>query len=102
MIASQTEGGGQQLKMPCLLCLLFYDVLSHHAYVFLLVSVKLEADLPTQEEMPLQYGMATQEETATQDDTAERRLNSESPSQSSTPKISPLVPQSYAVFETLC
>ena len=48
-IASQTEGGGQQLKtrMPCLLCLLFYDALSHHAYVFLLVSVNLEADLPT-------------------------------------------------------
>jgi len=56
-IASQTEGGGQQLKMPCLLCLLFYDALSHNAYVFLLVSVNLEADLPTQEEMPAQEEM---------------------------------------------
>jgi len=53
-IASQTEGGGQQRKMPCLLCLLFYDALSHHAYVFLLVSVNLEADLPTQEKIPAQ------------------------------------------------
>jgi len=32
--------------------LLFYDTLSHHAYVFLFVSVNLEADLSTQEEMP--------------------------------------------------
>ena len=61
-IASQTEGGGQQLKMPCLLCLLFYDALSHHAYVFLLVSVNLEADLPTQEEMPAQKEMPPHEE----------------------------------------
>jgi len=53
-IASQTEGGGQQLKRPCLLYFLFYDALSHHAYVFLLLSVNLEADLPTQEEMPAQ------------------------------------------------
>ena len=59
-IASQTEGGGQQLKMPCLLCLLFYDAPSHHAYVFLLVSVKLEADLPTQEEMPAHEEMPPQ------------------------------------------
>ena len=56
-IPSQTEGGGQQLKMPCLLCLVFYDALSHHAYVFLLVSVNLETDLPTQEEMPAQEEM---------------------------------------------
>ena len=32
--------------------------------------------------------MATQEETATQDETAESRLNSERPSQLSTPKLS--------------
>jgi len=57
--------------MPSLLCLLFYDALSHHAYVFLLVRVKFEADVPTQEEMPTQEGMATQEEMATQDDTVE-------------------------------
>jgi len=59
---SQTEGGGQQLKMPCLLCLLFYDALSHHAYVFLVVSVNLEADLPTQGEMPAQEEMPPHEE----------------------------------------
>jgi len=83
LLCLTTEGGGQQLKMPCLLCLLFHDALSHHAYVFLLVSVNLEADLSTQEEMPTseemppheemptQSRMATQEEKATQDDTAE-------------------------------
>jgi len=65
-IASQTEGGGQQLKMPCLLYLLFYDELSHHAYVFLLVSVNLEADLPTREEMPAQEEMPLHEEMPTQ------------------------------------
>jgi len=64
-IASQTEGGEQQLKMPCLLCLLFYDALSHHAYVFLLVSVNLETDLPTQEEMPAQEEMPPHEEMPT-------------------------------------
>jgi len=112
-IASQTEGGGQQLKMPCLLCILFYDALSHHAYVFLLVSVNFVSDLPTQEEMPpqkemppheempTQSRMATQEEKATQDDTAERRLNSERPSKLSIPKLSPLVPQSLRYFSNL-
>jgi len=65
-IASQTEGGRQQLKMPCLLCLLFYHALSHNAYVFLLVSVNLQADLPTQEEMPAQEDMPPHEEMPTQ------------------------------------
>ena len=36
--------------MPSLLCLLFYDALSDHAFLFLFVSMYLEVDLPTQEE----------------------------------------------------
>ena len=65
-IASQTEGCGQQLKMPCLLCLLFYDTLSHHAYVFPLASENLEADLLTQEEIPTSEEMPPHEEMPTQ------------------------------------
>jgi len=61
-IASQTEVVVQQLKRPCLLYLLFYDALSHHAYAFLLVSVNLEKDLSTQEEMPTQEEMSPQAE----------------------------------------
>jgi len=65
-IASQTEGGGQRWKMPSLLCLLFYDALSHHAYVFLFVSVNLEAELPTQEEMLTQEEIPPHKEMPTQ------------------------------------
>jgi len=55
-----------ELRMPCFLCLLFYDALSHHAYVFLLASVNLEADLPTQEEIPAPEEMPPHEEMPTQ------------------------------------
>jgi len=47
----QIEGGVQQQTMPSLLCLLFYDALSHHACLFLFASIHLEAELPTHEEM---------------------------------------------------
>ena len=36
--------------MPSLLCLLFYDAFSDHAFLFLCVSMHLEAELSTQEE----------------------------------------------------
>jgi len=65
-IASKTEGGGQQLKMPCLLCLQVYDAPSQHAYVFLPASMNLEADLPTQGEMPKPEKMPPHEEMPTQ------------------------------------
>ena len=45
-------------QLPFLLCLLFYDALSHHVYVFLFVSVNPEAE------------MASHDETATQDQPA--------------------------------
>jgi hypothetical protein len=62
--------------MLSLFCLLFHDALSQLAYVFLFVSMHLEAELRTQEEILLhednltQYGMSPQEET-TPDETAE-------------------------------
>jgi len=40
--------------LPSLLCLLFYDVFSHHAYVFLFVGVNPAAEMATQEEMATQ------------------------------------------------
>ena len=40
--------------MPSLLCLLFYDALSDHAFVILCVSMHLETDLPTPQETPTQ------------------------------------------------
>ena len=36
--------------MPSLLCLLFYDAFSDHTFLFLCVSMHLEAELSTQEE----------------------------------------------------
>ena len=36
--------------MPSLLCLLFYDAFSDHAFLFLCVSMHLETDLSTQED----------------------------------------------------
>jgi len=45
-------------QLPFLFCLLFYDALSHHVYVFLFVSVNPEAE------------MASHDETATQDQPA--------------------------------
>ena len=45
-------------RLPSLLCLLFYDAISHHIYVFLFVSVNPAAEMAPQE------AMATQEEPA--------------------------------------
>jgi len=59
-MGSQTEGRMQRRTMPSLLCLLFYDALSHHAYVFLFVRMHLETELPTQEEILLHKDMPTQ------------------------------------------
>jgi len=50
-MGSQTEGGVQRRTMPSLPCLLFYDALSHHAYVFLFAKMHFEAGLPTQKEI---------------------------------------------------
>ena len=38
--------------MPYFRCLLFYDAFSDHAFVFLCVSMDLEADLSTPQETP--------------------------------------------------
>ena len=59
-MGSQTEGGVQQQTMPSLLCWLFQDALSHHAYVFIFVRMHLEAELLTQEEILLHKDMPTQ------------------------------------------
>jgi len=40
----------KQLEIPSLLYLLFYDAFSDHAFLFLCVSIHLEADLSTEEE----------------------------------------------------
>ena len=45
-------------RLPSLLCLLFYDAFSHHAYVFLFVA----AVMATQEETEKQDEIGTQEE----------------------------------------
>jgi len=60
-------------QLPFLLCLLFFDALSHHIHVFLFVSVTSAAE------------MASHDETATPDQPARWSFSFELPSQLSTP-----------------
>ena len=53
--------------MPSLLCLLFHDASSDHAFLFLCVSMPLDTDLSTQEALPTQEEMSTQCKMATQE-----------------------------------
>jgi len=63
--------------MSSLLYFLFYDALSHDAYVLVFVMMNFEAELPTQEEMsrqkemPQYKEMPTQQGTTTQEETVE-------------------------------
>jgi len=41
-------------QLPSLLCLIFYDALSHRVYVFLFVSVNPEGEMASQDEMATQ------------------------------------------------
>ena len=41
-------------QLPSLLCLLFYDALSHHVHAFLFMSVIPEAEMASQDEMATQ------------------------------------------------
>jgi len=83
------QRGVHQQTMPSLLCfwLLFYDVLSHHVYIFSVCeNVPWSRATHTRRDTPYtdmsnQWGMVTQEEMVTQDETTPWRLNSEWPSQ---------------------